>query len=102
MFIILVYDVNIKRVAKVNKICNKYLRPIQKSVFEGDITEKKFRMLQDELKRFIDTSVDSICLYQLESMKYTYKIQIGPNDNTDNILWKRDEYENYSRDKWYF
>lgn len=86
MFIILVYDVNIKRVAKVNKICKKYLNPIQKSVFEGDITEKKFRMLQGELERLIDTNVDSVCIYRLDSMKYTYKIQIGPNDNTNNIL----------------
>ena len=86
MFIILVYDVNIKRVAKVNKICKKYLCPIQKSVFEGDITEKKFRMLEGELERVIDAEVDSICIYQLESMKYTYKVQIGPNDNTNNIL----------------
>ena len=87
MYIILAYDVNQKRVAKVNRICKKYLRPVQKSVFEGTITDKKFRMLQNELKKNIDTGVDSICAYQFDSMKYAYKLQIGLNDSTNNILW---------------
>ena len=38
MFIILVYDVGEKRVAKVLKICRKYLNWVQNSVLEGEIS----------------------------------------------------------------
>jgi CRISPR-associated protein Cas2 len=49
MFVVLAYDVNQKRVGKVMKICRKYLVHIQKSVFEGNITESKINALKKEL-----------------------------------------------------
>ena len=51
MFVILTYDVNSKRVGKALKICRKYLSHVQRSVFEGNITEGKLRKLQKELQR---------------------------------------------------
>lgn len=45
------YDVNEKRVAKVFKICKKYLVHYQKSVFRGDITPSKLITLKNELKK---------------------------------------------------
>ena len=39
MFVILSYDVEAKRVAKVMKVCRRYLRHMHESVFEGKITE---------------------------------------------------------------
>lgn len=86
MFVILVYDVNAKRVGKVMKICRKYLWRVQRSVFEGEITQKQLASLQNELNRQIDSKQDSICIYQFESMKYANKIQIGPVIKRDNIL----------------
>ena len=50
MFIILVYDVGEKRVAKVLKKCRQYLYWVQNSVFEGEITPAKLKMLKEELK----------------------------------------------------
>ena len=35
MYVIAVYDVNQKRVAKMLKLCRRYLHWIQNSVFEG-------------------------------------------------------------------
>ena len=46
MFVIVTYDVNVKRNNKVLKICRKYLVHVQKSVFEGNITEAKLRKLK--------------------------------------------------------
>lgn len=43
MFVILVYDVDQKRVAKVLKKCREYLFWVQNSVFEGELTEMKLR-----------------------------------------------------------
>ena len=39
MFIILVYDIDVKRVGKVLKKCREYLNWVQNSVFEGEITD---------------------------------------------------------------
>ena len=49
MFVIVTYDVNVKRNNKVLKICRKYLVHVQKSVFEGNITEAKLGKLKSEL-----------------------------------------------------
>ena len=77
MFVILTYDVNSKRVGKALKICRKYLSHVQKSVFEGNITEGKLRKLQKELQRVILIEEDTICIYRMDSVKYARKEQIG-------------------------
>lgn len=86
MYIILTYDIGKKRVGKVLKICRKYLVHVQKSVFEGQITPKKMRMLCDELGKIIQTQDDSIAIYQLETHKYVYKLQIGKAESNPKII----------------
>ena len=54
MNVILVYDVNHKRVNKIMKICRKYLIRVQNSVFEGSITESKLNKLKEEIRKNID------------------------------------------------
>lgn len=46
MFVIVVYDINRKRVGRALKICRKYLVHVQKSVFEGNITEGQLKQLK--------------------------------------------------------
>ena len=70
MFVIVTYDVNVKRNNKVLKICRKYLIHVQKSVFEGNITEAKLRKLKSELKRTTKTDEDSVIIYRFDSLKY--------------------------------
>ena len=86
MYVILTYDVQQKRVAKVLKICKKYLNPIQKSVFEGNITELKLRNLKNELSEFILPQCDSVIIYHLDSVKYAKKEQLGMVQSTSNII----------------
>ena len=50
MFVIVTYDVSVKRVSKVMKTCRKYLTHVQKSVFEGMITEGKLAQLKSDFK----------------------------------------------------
>ena len=86
MFIILAYDVNQKRVGKVLKTCRRYLHHVQKSVFEGTITESKLNHLKRDLQKIIDTEEDSICIYRMESTRYTTKEQIGVLEEISNIF----------------
>jgi len=59
VFVILVYDVGEKRVAKALKTARKYLYWVQNSVLEGEISEANLRRLKDELKKLSDENVDS-------------------------------------------
>ena len=86
MFVIVTYDVGAKRVAKVMKTCRKYLIHVQKSVFEGMITEGKLNRLKEELNALIEYKEDKICIYKIENLKYTNKEQIGVIKSRDNIL----------------
>ncbi len=77
MRVILVYDINEKRVQKVLKICRRYLHWVQNSVFEGEITEAKLERLKMELKRIINEEEDSIIIYKFQTSWYTDRELIG-------------------------
>lgn len=87
MFIILVYDIGEKRVAKVLKKCRKYLYWVQNSVFEGEISPAKLKMLKEELKRIIHKDEDSVIIYNLRTTKYSSREVIGlDKGGEENIL----------------
>ena len=77
MFVILCYDVNAKRVGKMLKTAKKYLRPVQKSVFEGNLTEGTLHRLQDEIAHIILPEEDSAILYCCISPTQVTKAQLG-------------------------
>lgn len=86
MFVILSYDINQKRVGKVLRACRKYLAHVHRSVFEGKLTEGQLKRLKMELEKIIDPDKDSICIYCMESVKYTTKEQIGVIQQVSNII----------------
>ena len=86
MFVILVYDVNAKRTNKVMKTCRKYLIHVQRSVFEGKITEAKLEKLKKEIKKICHADEDSVMIYKFDSLKYSTKEVIGLIMANDNIL----------------
>lgn len=86
MFIILTYDVNQKRDTKMLKICRKYLVHIQRSVFEGNITEKNLGELKNEIDKIIKYNEDSVCIYSMVSLPNMRKEQIGVFVENSNII----------------
>jgi len=77
MYIIMVYDVNEKRVNKVLKIGRKYLDWIQNSVLEGEITVAKYEKLKMELLDIINKDEDSVIFYILRTTIYSKREIIG-------------------------
>lgn len=59
------YDIKEKRVNRVFKICKKYFKHHQKSVFRGNITPANLIKLRAELKKVIDPSEDFITIIKL-------------------------------------
>ncbi|HHW17726.1 MAG TPA: CRISPR-associated endonuclease Cas2 [Firmicutes bacterium] len=77
MFVILVYDVNEKRVAKVLKKCREYLYWVQNSVLEGELTNLRLKQLLMELEKIIDKDEDSVIVYCFDSTRYSSRQILG-------------------------
>jgi len=86
MYVILVYDVDTKRVARMLKLCRRYLHWIQNSVFEGDITDVKLKELVHEAKSMMQDQ-DSLIIFKSRSEKWLDKEVYGAEKNRiDNII----------------
>ena len=86
MYVILTYDIHSKRVGKGLKVCRKYLRHVQRSVFEGAITEKQLLRLQKELYDFLVPEQDSVCIYCMETVRFMRKRQFGLSNHQGLIV----------------
>ncbi|WP_026474891.1 CRISPR-associated endonuclease Cas2 [Alkaliflexus imshenetskii] len=87
MYIILMYDVNQKRVAKMLKLCRKYLNWIQNSVFEGEITEVKLLELKYKAEEIMDSETDSLIIFKSRQEKWLDKEIIGKErSEIDNFI----------------
>ena len=67
MYLIIVYDVEVKRVTKICNFLRKYLHWVQNSVFEGELTDGKLKEVQIGLKKRIKPDKDSILFYKLKA-----------------------------------
>ncbi len=84
MFVILFYDINQKRCGKSLKICRKYLKWVQNSVFEGEISEAGYEKLVMELKKIVkEDDNDSIVVYKFRQMKYYERKVYGIDKKKD-------------------
>ena len=85
MYVVLVYDINEKRVGKMLKLCRKYLNWIQNSVFEGELTEVKLKELLQEAARVMKKEEDSIIIFKSREERWLEKeiigLEKGPVDN---------------------
>lgn len=87
MYVILVYDINEKKVSKMLKLCRIYLNWIQNSVFEGEITEVKLKELIFEAKKIMDPETDSLIIFKSRDQRWLEKQIVGREKNElDNII----------------
>jgi len=75
------------RLVKVMKTCRKFLSHVQRSVFEGDITEGKLVILRKELAKIVDDEKDFLIIYCLpEGVKLKRDIVTNTPDPTSNFI----------------
>ena len=79
MYVILVYDIDSKRVAKILKLCRRYLNWIQNSVFEGEITPNNLDRLVFEASAIMDFNTDSLIIFKSRNEKWLEKEVVGLN-----------------------
>lgn len=92
MYVILVYDIlTDEKSAYVSrnafKTCKKYLTHIQKSVFEGELTELDYMKLKVELNKYIRKDRDSLLVFKSRSERWLEKEFLGlVDDKTSNFF----------------
>lgn len=64
MYVVMVYDVAVERVAKVLKVGRRYLTWVQNSVLEGELSPARLARLKAELAKVIEPS-DAVRFYVL-------------------------------------
>jgi CRISPR-associated protein Cas2 len=70
------------RVAKVFKLCKKYLKHHQKSIFRGNITPSNQIELENKLKEIIDKDLDFISIVKVQNSGSFAEVTIG-NDKKE-------------------
>ncbi len=87
MYVVLVYDIEQRRVGKMLKLCRQYLNWIQNSVFEGAITEVKLKELVKHAKLIMDEETDSLIIFKSRTEHWLEKEVVGKEKNElDNLL----------------
>lgn len=81
MYIILVYDINVKRVGRMLKVCRQYLNWVQNSVFEGETTPAKLKELKMRVKKIMKPEDDSVLIYKLAEQRLLEKEVLGQERN---------------------
>lgn len=77
MYLLIVYDVNVKRVNKVKSFLRQYLYWIQNSVFEGEVSKSEYKIIFDGLMDIIDEEIDSVIIYKLRMEELVNKEILG-------------------------
>ncbi|APD10337.1 MULTISPECIES: CRISPR-associated endonuclease Cas2 [Thermus] len=66
MYVVMVYDVSVDRVAKVLQIGRRYLTWVQNSVLEGELSPAQLARLKAEVAKAIEPT-DAVRFYVLPS-----------------------------------
>ena len=67
------------RVTKVFKICKKYFKHHQKSIFRGNITPANLIKFREEIKKVIDEKLDFVSILKLQN-KHVFEEEILGTD----------------------
>ena len=85
MYVVLIYDITMdtngqKVHRNVFKTCKKYLTHIQKSVFEGNLTQLKLMQLKTHLDKHIRKDIDSVIIFRSREERWLDKEFWGVED----------------------
>lgn len=87
MYILIVYDIEVKRVTKVHKFLKRYLHWVQNSVFEGELTPAQIEEMKSGLNKIIVRDSDSILMFVARDRRWLEKEVIGKErGETGNVL----------------
>jgi CRISPR-associated protein Cas2 len=63
VYIIVVYDTAVERNPKILRTCRQYLHHVQRSVFEGDLSQAQLKRFHAAIRAIIEPGYDSVLVY---------------------------------------
>ena len=75
------------RVTKVFKICKKYFKHHQKSVFRGNITPANLIRFRNDIKKVIDEKLDFVSIVKLQNKAVFDEEILGSNEMDSESLF---------------
>ena len=75
------------RVTKVFKICKKYFKHHQKSIFRGNITPSRLIKFREEIKNIIDENLDFVSIIKLQNKHVFEEETLGTNEKDSESLF---------------
>lgn len=64
MYVIVVYDTLAERNSKILRTCRQYLHHVQRSVFEGHLSDAQLRRFQSAVESALDLTYDNVLVYK--------------------------------------
>ena len=86
LYLLIVYDVDVKRVNKVHKFLKTFLHWRQNSVFEGEVSISQFKKIKSGIKEIVNKDKDSILIYNLKDRKNFQLEVIGIEKNPIELI----------------
>lgn len=87
MYVLVVYDIEVKRVTRIHKFLKRYLNWVQNSVFEGELTESQMEAVRIGLRELMSDDIDSVLIYTAREERWLNKEVIGlERGETSNLL----------------
>jgi CRISPR-associated protein Cas2 len=88
MYVLIVYDVEVKRISRIHKFLKRYLNWVQNSVFEGEVTESQIEEVKAGLRRLMSNDADSVLIYTARDERWLDKEVLGrERGETSNLLF---------------
>lgn len=75
------------RVTKVFKICKKYFKHHQKSIFRGNITPSNLIKFREEIKGVIDEKLDFVSIIKLQNKHVFDEEILGTDDKQSELIF---------------
>lgn len=88
MYVLIVYDVEVKRLSRIHKFLKRYLNWVQNSVFEGEVTPSQIEEVKAGLRRLMNDDADSVLIYTARDERWLDKEVLGrERGETSNLLF---------------
>jgi CRISPR-associated protein Cas2 len=75
------------RGTKVFKICKKYFKHHQKSIFKGNITPSNLIRFREEIKKVIDQDLDFVSILKLQNKHVFEEEVLGTDDKQSESIF---------------
>jgi CRISPR-associated protein Cas2 len=87
MYVVVVYDVEQRRVAKVCQFLRRYLNWVQNSAFEGELSESQLEEVIVGVRKLVNRTTDSVYFYVIPDRKWCKRRVVGVEKSlSDTIL----------------